>query len=88
MRDCMSINLNGNETSSSPITNVAFRPDGRVIATDGPKGNMITFWGIPETESISEGANPTVSICPSIPMIVENPIPKCDWFGGGRPFGG
>jgi len=88
MRDCVSIKISNDKNHKSPIANVAFRPDGMVIATNTREGNMVSFWGIPASEGVSDTPIPTVniietpSICPSIPLIVEYPIPKFDWFGG------
>jgi WD40 repeat protein len=87
LRDCRTIQIGKIDQSKSPIRIVAFRPDGKLIATTGFSDNIIELYGIP-----SSGANtPTVEIsatptaCPEIPMEVEHPTPQNDWWGGDKP---
>jgi hypothetical protein len=94
-RDCRAIQIEVNDTNEVS-TNiffyiVAFRPDGKLLATLRDDYNGIEFWGIPEpgsgkgTPGPAEIATETPVACPNIPMIVEDPTPQTDWFGGGRP---
>jgi WD40 repeat protein len=71
---------------------VAFRPDGKILATSGwGSGNIIELWGIPPGEPAPTVAplaeTPTAEpvLCPEIPMKVEHPTPRNDWRGGGKP---
>lgn len=85
LHDCNSMKI-GNNIEASAIGTIAFRPDGKVIASVGSRDDRtIDLWGIP-----SVGGNSTVEPtrennggqtiqCPKIPMIVEQPIPKYEW---------
>jgi WD40 repeat protein len=91
-RDCRAVQIKISNNNNNPMNLIAFRPDGKVLATAGEKDNYIEFWGIPESEASVETAVPagnstdTSTVCPKIPMTVENSTPKYDWFGGGRPY--
>jgi WD40 repeat protein len=66
---------------------ISFRPDGMLFATKGWDDNAIELWGIPSSPSNNGNDSatdvPTVENqpCPKIPMIVEQPVPKHDWWG-------
>ena len=88
LRNCGAIQINTINQSRDPVDMVAFRPDGKVIATTGISNKKIDLWGIPSS-NVNE---PTVKItetptaCPNIPMIVEYPTPKTDWWSLGPPL--
>jgi WD40 repeat protein len=77
--------------SEAPVYIVSFRPDGKAFATLGIGDKSIEIWGIPAEQ---EGATPgptlensrTKTPCLDIPMIAEHPVPKYDWWGGGKPY--
>jgi WD40 repeat protein len=87
LRNCGAIQINDINQSRDPVDMVAIRPDGKVIATTGISNRIIDLWGIPS----SNVDKPTVEItetpaaCPIIPMEVEYPTPKYDWWGGDKP---
>lgn len=92
VNECNMINLEANPFSGGPINIVAFRPDGRLIATVGYSDNTILLWGIPASETNLETIVPTEKnnsspiSCFGIPMEIENPVPQNDWFGGDRSY--
>jgi WD40 repeat protein len=83
-RSCTAYSLN--RTGSETIETLAFRPDGKLLATVGRDKNIIDLWGIPgkeETPTIELPAGtPTTepAACPVIPKIVEYPVLGNDWF--------
>jgi WD40 repeat protein len=87
VRNCRTIKIGEIDQSKSPIDMVAFRPDGKLIATTGFSDNIIELYGIPSSTSNT----PTVEIaetptaCPEIPIEVEHPTPQNDWWGGDKP---
>jgi WD40 repeat protein len=93
-RDCRAILLGAKQpedTIYDRIDIVAFRPDGKLLATLRGGDKKIEFWGIPESGAVTETPGPAESVtetpvaCPNIPMAVEHPTPTADWWGGGRP---
>jgi hypothetical protein len=89
-RDCRAIQIGEKDQLEDSYKNhidiVAFRPDGKLLATLKAGEKKIEFWGIPASEAGMETAGPVESetntpvACPKIPMIVEHPTPKSDWF--------
>jgi WD40 repeat protein len=92
MRDCRAVQIKISNNIDNPMNLIAFRPDGKVLATAGEKDNTIELWGIPTSgasvETTATAGNSTVTpvVCPKIPMTVDNTIPVYDWFGGSRPY--
>jgi hypothetical protein len=89
-RDCRAIQIGEKDQMEDSFDNsidiVAFRPDGKLLATFKGSEDIIEFWGIPASEAGMETAGPVESetntpvVCPKIPMIVEHPTPKYDWW--------
>jgi WD40 repeat protein len=94
-RDCRAIQIGENgqleESYNNRIEILAFRPDGKLLASLGGADNKIEFWGIPESNAGKATVDPadkpteTPVACPDIPMIVEQPTPKTDWWELGPP---
>jgi WD40 repeat protein len=91
IHSCKSVELNG-INKGQYMSAVAFRPDGKLLATAGGwGGNVIELWGIPAVdesptvENKSETPIGNYTGCPEIPMQAEHPTPESDWWGGGRP---
>lgn len=86
LHSCRSVELSGGYRGKL-LGTVAFRPDGKILAVTGRgSGNFIELWGIPAGSQVSI-ATPAdePDDCPQIPMIIEHPTPKSDWWGGGKP---
>ena len=82
LRDCNAVKI-GINVEESVIRKVAFRPDGKLIATVGGRDDRsIELWGIPSagenpTNEPTQGKDNNQTIqCPKIPMIVEQPTPE------------
>ena len=86
LRDCSSIKI-GSTSEGSSVDTVAFRPDGKLIATVGGRDDRtIELWGIPSEKenstigSATETASSQAMECPKIPMVIEQPVPKYGWL--------
>jgi WD40 repeat protein len=86
LRDCNGINI-GNNIEESAIGTIAFRPDGKLIATVGARDDRtIELWGIPSLEKYStieptqKNKNGQTMQCPKIPLIIDQPVPKYEWM--------
>jgi WD40 repeat protein len=83
-RSCTAYSLN--RTGSEEIETLAFRTDGKLLATAGRDMSTIELWGIPEKEAtptveLPTGTPTTESIvCPKIPKIIEYPVLGSGWF--------